>query len=61
MTEPTSSEADQPAGDDQSYYKHEYGHGRMPLFMKLVWVAFLAFATWYIVSYLLESLAQELG
>jgi divalent metal cation (Fe/Co/Zn/Cd) transporter len=65
MTEPTTPDADahtaQPAGDDQAYYQHEYGHGRMPFFMKIVWVGFLAFATWYIVTYLLESLAQELG
>ena len=38
-----------------------YGHGRMPLFLKLVWLAFLAFGTWYTVVYLLDALGSELG
>ena len=38
-----------------------YGHGRMPFFMKLVWIAFLAFGTWYVVSFLLTALGEEVG
>ena len=49
------------AGDDDVEYPFEYDHGRMPLFMKLAWIAFLAFATVYIVSYLLTSLGEELA
>jgi hypothetical protein len=49
------------AGDDQREQELEYGHGRMPLFMKLVWIAFLAFATWYVVQFLLTSVGEELG
>lgn len=49
------------AGDDDAAYPFEYGHGRMPLFMKLVWIGFLAFGTIYTVTYLLESLAEEMG
>ena len=60
---PDSPPADdaQLAGDDQRAYRFEYGHGRMPLFMKLVWIAFLAFATWYTVSFLLTAVGTELG
>jgi len=49
------------AGDDQAAYTHQYGHGRMPFFMKLVWLAFLAFGAWYTVSFLLAALGAELG
>lgn len=52
---------DRAEGDDQSPYPFSYAHGRMPLFMKIAWVGFLAFATWYVVVFLLESAAQELG
>jgi hypothetical protein len=48
-------------GDDQRPAELRYGHGRMPLFMKLVWLAFLAFGAWYTVTYLLASLGEELG
>ena len=57
MTEKSSG----PEGDDQQAYEFQYGHGRMPLFMKLVWLGFLAFSAWYIVAYLLEALNVELG
>lgn len=57
MTEP-STKAD---GDDQAAYAFEYGHGRMPFFMKLIWLAFLAFGAWYLVSFLLEALGDELA
>lgn len=49
------------AGDDQKEHAFGYGHGRMPAFMKVVWLAFLAFATWYVVQYLLTSLGEEVG
>ena len=64
MTSETSPEgADKVviAGDDHAEYPFDYGHGRMPLFMKLVWIGFLAFATVYTVTYLLTSLGEELG
>jgi hypothetical protein len=48
-------------GDDQRERPFGYGHGRMPLFMKIVWLAFLAFATWYVVQFLLTSVGEELG
>ena len=53
--------ADASAEDDQSPHTFAYGHGRMPFFMKLVWLGFLAFSAWYIVSYLLTSLGEELA
>jgi hypothetical protein len=49
------------AGDDQREYALGYGHGRMPLFMKVAWLLFLAFATWYVVQFLLTSVGEELG
>ncbi|GJM23053.1 MAG: hypothetical protein DHS20C15_29680 [Planctomycetota bacterium] len=52
---------EQAAGDDQVPYEYEYGHGRMPFFMKLVWLAFLAFGAWYVVSFLLAALGEDLG
>jgi len=48
-------------GDDQREMPFGYGGGRMPLFMKLAWLLFLAFATWYVVSFLLTSVGEELG
>ena len=48
-------------GDDQGAAEFRYGHGRMPFFMKLVWLAFLAFGAWYTVSFLLASVGEELG
>jgi len=60
MTSETSPETP-PEGDDQTLYPFQYGHGRMPFFMKIVWVGFLAFATWYTVTYLLEALGRDLG
>lgn len=49
------------AGDDQAPYEYHYGHGRMPFFMKLVWLAFLGFGAWYTVTFLLAALGAELG
>ena len=59
MTEKNSAPAE--PGNDQVPYKFEYGHGRMPFFMKLVWVGFLALATWYIVANLLTAVGEELS
>jgi hypothetical protein len=47
--------------DDQRMHDFEYGHGRMPLFMKIVWLAFLAFAAFYTAFFLLDALGSELG
>lgn len=61
MTSESSPDTTRAAGDDQAEYPFDYGHGRMPLFMKLVWIAFLAFGTVYTVTYLLTSLGEELA
>jgi hypothetical protein len=50
-----------PRDDDQHAHAFGYGHGRMPLFMKIAWIGFLAFATWYVVRFLLTSVGDELG
>jgi hypothetical protein len=50
-----------PGAGDQQPYPFTYGHGRMPVFMKLAWTAALAFMTWYIVKFLLTSVGTELG
>jgi hypothetical protein len=47
--------------EDQVPYPFNYGHGRMPLFMKLIWIGFLTFATWYVVTFLLEALERDLA
>ena len=46
--------------DDQQAYEFSYGHGRMPFFMKIVWVGFLVGGTWYVVVNVLGSLAKDL-
>ena len=70
MTKPSSSESGAAApaasrseteGNDHKPYDFKYDHGRMPLFMKLLWLAFLAFGAWYTVSFLLTELGEELG
>jgi hypothetical protein len=45
--------------NDQLPVPTAYGHGRMPLFMKLLWTAFLVFATWYVITFLLDAVALE--
>ncbi len=60
MTPDSPADADV-GGDDQREQPLGYGHGRMPLFMKIAWLAFLAFATWYVVQFLLTSVGEELG
>ncbi len=61
MTDKSSGDLEAAAGSDQKEYPFGYGHGRMPFFMKVVWVAFLAFCTWYIVQYLLTAVGKELA
>ena len=56
MSEPDRSSFE---GDDQKPYEFAYDHGRMPFFMKVVWVLFLAFITYYVVVYLLDALGNE--
>ena len=67
MTEP-NTEADSGdhdataiVGDDQRRVEITYGHGRMPLFLKFGWLAFLTFATWYVVTFLLEAIGEDLA
>lgn len=54
---PTSSEE----ADDNTPFTFKYDSGRMPLFMKIIWVGFLILATYYITAYLLTALGEELG
>ncbi len=56
-----NSETPEQVGDDQAAYDFAYDHGRMPFFMKLIWIGFIVLATVYIVNYLLVALGQELG
>jgi hypothetical protein len=58
---PNSTEAGPDEGDDQLPHTFEYGHGRMPLFMKLAWLAFLIFGAWYLSTFLLAALGRELA
>lgn len=48
-------------GDDHAAYSFRYGHGRMPGFMKLLWVGFLVFITWYVVAFLIPAAYEELA
>ena len=61
MTEKNSADQAQAAASDQVPYPFAYDHGRMPVFLKIVWVAALAFMTWYIVRFLLTSVGAELA
>lgn len=62
MTEPSTQSPDlKQADEDEGVHEFAYGHGRMPFFMKVVWVGFLIFATWYTVAYLLTALGEEVG
>lgn len=61
MTEKSSPIETEVEGSDQKSYPFQYGHGRMPTFMKIVWIGFLIGATYYTVAYLLTSLQTELG
>jgi hypothetical protein len=62
MTEKNSASNDVvEAGNDQVPYNFQYDHGRMPFFMKVIWVGFLIMATWYTVTFLLTSVGKELG
>jgi len=49
------------AGEDQVAFEHRYGHGRMPTFMKLIWLGFLVFGAWYVATFLLTALADDLS
>ena len=61
MTEPNSGPTPAEAeASDQVPVTYRYGHGRMPAFMKLLWLGFLAFGAWYTVNFLLAALATEL-
>ena len=57
MTTPTNSSD---RGNDQAPHDFGYGHGRMPFFMKLVWLGFLAFATLDPVQFLLTAAHAEI-
>lgn len=65
MTKPSSApepaDRDAVEGDDQVPYAFSYGHGRMPLFLKVFWLVFIIFATSYVVIYLLSALGEELA
>jgi len=65
MTTPSSTDhaaaAEATTKDDQQPAVFQYGHGRMPFFMKLVWLGFLAFSAWYVVTWLLTALGEEVA
>ena len=64
MTTPTSTDDEgvhRAEESDQVQYQYLYGHGRMPLFMKLLWLGFLVFGAWYTTTYLLTALQGEVG
>ena len=52
---------DDQAEDDQQPAVVTYGHGRMPFFMKLAWVLFLIFITYYVAVYLIPAAGGELA
>ena len=49
------------AGDDQTPMPVTYGHGRLPMFMKVLWVGFLVFITYYVAAYLIPAAGTELA
>ena len=59
----TGSKASDPAdlADDQAPVAVSYGHGRMPLFMKLLWTGFLVFILTYVAVYLIPAAGEELS
>lgn len=61
MQNSESDSSTQRAAEDQSAYGFHYGHGRMPGFMKLLWIGYLVLGTWYVTSFLLDAVGQELG
>ena len=61
MTEKNSSVQPETEGNDHSAYDFRYDHGRMPMFMKIVWVGFIILTTYYIVANLLPAVGVELG
>jgi len=61
VTTPSSDDPRAVEGDDQTMPLMQYGHGRLPLFMKLVWLAFLVFGAFYLSVYLLDALGRELA
>jgi hypothetical protein len=61
MTHDPPASDTETVGDDQREHPFGYGHGRMPLFMKIAWLLFLAFATWYVVQFLLTSVGEEMS
>ena len=58
---PNSSAPVPAEGSDHVMHEFAYGHGRLPFFMKLVWLGFLALGAWYMVSFLLTAVGEELG
>lgn len=63
MTTP-NTESERPTRqdvDDHTPYGFHYGHGRMPAYLKLMWIGYLVLGTWYVTSFLLDAVAQDLG
>lgn len=57
----TQAVAEEHEASDQNAYPFGYGPGRMPFFMKVIWVLAIVFFTYYIVTYLLTSLGEDLA
>jgi hypothetical protein len=47
--------------NDQVHYQHRYDHGRMPAFMKFVWIGFIVLMFWYVSRFLLDAVGAEIG
>lgn len=57
-----TSSTEPPAGaDDQTPLTVTYGHGRMPGFMKVAWVLFIVFITYYVARFLIPAAGEELS
>lgn len=47
--------------NDQVHYQHRYDHGRMPAYMKFVWIGYIVLMFWYVSRFLLDAVSAELG
>ncbi|MCG3134194.1 MAG: hypothetical protein HMLKMBBP_01481 [Planctomycetes bacterium] len=50
-----------PENGDDVRAEFDYGHARMPGFMKIAWIGFLVFIAWYVASFLIPAAGRELG
>lgn len=48
-----------PAPDDREAQRFGYGHGGVPLLLLILYLAFLAFFTWYVLDNQLPDFLQQ--